>query len=204
MGLISRFKFRCNMCKDDFVVTSEDLSSTHNVNANVGAVTGITSAGIGFSQFEEITACMDVPIFTKITYAQIQNTVYEKWESTSVESMAAAAMREHDAAVTEGKLSKDGIPVIDVFADACWSSRSYSNNYKALSGAAAIVGRRYGEVLFLGIKKKYCLVCARAEKKQITAPEHVCFRNYTGPSSGMESEIICQGFETSVLMYNII
>ncbi|CAH2100195.1 unnamed protein product [Euphydryas editha] len=204
IGLVSKFKFRCNMCKDDFIVTSEDLSSTHNVNANVGAVTGITSAGIGFSQFEEITACMDVPIFTKTTYAQVQNMVYEKWESTSVESMAAAAMRERDAAVAEGTLSKDGIPVIDVYADACWSSRSYGSNYKALSGAAAIVGRRYGEVLFLGIKNKYCLVCARAEKKQTAAPEHVCFKNYTGSSSGMESEIICQGFETSVLMYNVI
>lgn len=82
------------MCKDDFIVTREDLSSTNNVNANVGAVTGITSDGIGFSQFEEITACMDVPIFTKTTYAQLQNMVYGKWESTSVESMAAAAMRE--------------------------------------------------------------------------------------------------------------
>lgn len=204
IGLISIFKFRCNICKDDFIVTSEGLSNTHNVNANVGAVTGITSAGIGFSQFEEITACMDVPIFTKTTYAQVQNIVYQKWESTSVESMAAAAMRERDAAIAEGILSKDGIPLIDVYADACWSSRSYGNNYKALSGAAAIVGRRYGEVLFLGIKNKYCLVCARAEKKQMSAPEHVCFKYYTGSSSGMESEIICQGFETSVSMYNII
>ncbi|CAG5019376.1 unnamed protein product [Parnassius apollo] len=57
------------------------------------ANTGITSAGIGFSQFEEITACMDVPIFTKTTYAKVQNKVYEKWESASVESMAAATLQ---------------------------------------------------------------------------------------------------------------
>lgn len=164
-GLISKFKFKCNMCNNDFIVTSEDSSSKDNVNANVAAVTGITSAGIGYSQFEEITACMDVPIFSKSTYAGIQDMVYEKWESTAVETMEAAAIRERDAAIAEGKLSKDGIPLIDVYADGCWSSRSYGNNYKALSGAAAIVGRRFGEVLFLGIKNKYCLVCARAQKK---------------------------------------
>lgn len=203
-GLISKYKFRCNMCKKDFMVTSEDLSNKDNVNANVAAVTGITSAGIGYSQFEEITACMDVPIFVHKNYAQIQDMIYEKWESTAVESMAAAANRERDAAVAEGKLSKDGIPVIDVYADACWSSRSYGNNYKALSGAAAIVGRKFGEVLFVGIKNKYCLICARAEKKQIATPEHICYKNYTGSSSGMESEIVCQGFESSVAMYNVI
>ncbi|CAG4981855.1 unnamed protein product [Parnassius apollo] len=63
---------------------------------------------------------MDIPIFTKTTYAQVKNKVYEKWESTSVESMAAAAMRERDAAIAEETLSKDDIPLIDIYADACW------------------------------------------------------------------------------------
>lgn len=65
--------------------------------------------------------------------------------------MEVAATRERDAAIAEGSISKEGIPIIDVLADACWSSRSYGNNYKALSGAAAIVGRRFGEVLYIGI-----------------------------------------------------
>lgn len=60
-----------------------------------------------------------------------------------------------NAAVAEETLSKYGIPTSNRRI-CCWSSRSYGNNYKALSGAAAIVGRRYGEVLFLGIKNKYC------------------------------------------------
>ncbi|GBP90191.1 hypothetical protein EVAR_64173_1 [Eumeta japonica] len=128
----------------------------------------------------------------------------KKWEETAIESTEKAAKRERDAAIAEGRISKEGIPIIDVYADACWSSRSYGNNYRALSGAAAIVGRRFGEVLFIGIKNKYCLVCARAEKKQVLAPEHACYKNYTGSSSGMEAEIICQGFETSVQMYNLI
>ncbi|KAJ8732008.1 hypothetical protein PYW08_014738 [Mythimna loreyi] len=170
-GLISKYKFRCIMCKIDFIITSEEPASEQNINANLAAVTGITSAGIGYSQFQEITACMDLPIFTELTYLKIQDFIYEKWEATADESMERAAMRERDAAIAEGKLSNDGIPIVDVYADGVWSSRSYGNNYKALSGAAAIVGRRFGEVLFIGIRNKYCLVCARAEKKRISTPE---------------------------------
>ncbi|KAF9409727.1 hypothetical protein HW555_011017 [Spodoptera exigua] len=110
-GLISKYKFKCIMCQKDFIVTNEELASEHNINANLAAATGITSAGIGFSQFKEITACMDLPIFTKSTYLKIQDNVYEKWEATAVESMEIAAIRERDA---------------------------------------AIVGRRFGQVLFIG------------------------------------------------------
>ena len=112
-------------------------------------------------------------------------------------------MRERDAAIAEGNFGKVMIAIVDVYADDVWSSRSYGNNYKALFGAVAIIGRKFGEVLYIGIKNKYCLVCARAEKKQ-NSPKHVCFKNYTGPSSDMEAEIICQGFETSIEKYNII
>ncbi|RVE44807.1 hypothetical protein evm_010520 [Chilo suppressalis] len=203
-GLISKLKLKCNMCQKDFIITSEDTLNKHDVNVNIAAAIEITSAGIGYSQFEEMTASINIPIFTEVTYSRLQDQVYEKWELTAVDSMAVAAKREIDAAIAEGKLTRDGIPVIDVYADACWSARSYGNNYKALSEAAAIVGRRFSEVLFLGIKNKYCLVCARAEKKQTEIPNHIWFKNYTGSSSGMESEIICQGFETSISMYNIV
>lgn len=204
IGLICKFKFKCDMCNQCFIVSSENPENEENIDANMAAVTGITSTGIGYSQFQEITACLNVPVFTETVYRKIQDAVYEKWEETAAESMEGAAMRERDAAIAEGRISKDGIPIIDVLADACWSSRSYGNNFKALSGAAAIVGRKFGEVLYIGIKNKYCVVCARAEKMQNSKPEHVCFKNYTGSSSGMESEIICQGFEKSIETYNIM
>ncbi|KAH9627659.1 hypothetical protein HF086_016392, partial [Spodoptera exigua] len=102
-GLISKYKLKCIMCQKDFIVTNEELASEHNINANLAAATGITSAGIGFSQFKEITACMDLPIFTESTYLKIQDNVYEKWEATTVESMEIAAIRERDAAIAEKK-----------------------------------------------------------------------------------------------------
>lgn len=129
--------------------------------------------------------------------------ICEHWTKVAHKSMAAAAERERLAAIEEGRV-KDGIAVIDVIADACWSKRSYKSNYAALSGAAAIVGKKFGEVLFLGVKNKYCCICARTENKELPPKKHTCFKNFTGGSSGMESAILVEGFKNSVEMYNVI
>lgn len=101
-------------------------------------------------------------------------------------------------------MNKDGIPIIDVIADGCWSKRSYKKNYNALSGAAAIIGKKTGKILFLGIKNKYCCICAKAAKEKMDPKEHRCFKNYDGPSTNMESEILVEGFKKSISMYNLI
>ncbi|GBP79178.1 hypothetical protein EVAR_53044_1 [Eumeta japonica] len=78
---------------------------------------------------------------TDVQQTSIGKNIWQN--SRSIESAEKVAKRERDAAIAEGRISKEGIPIIDVYADACWSSRSYGNNYRALSGAAAIVGRRF-------------------------------------------------------------
>ncbi|GBP42947.1 hypothetical protein EVAR_96444_1 [Eumeta japonica] len=184
-------------------ISSDDPNNTKNVDINTAVCSGIVATGIGYSQLEEICSAMDVPIFTEKYFAKVQSQVYDDWEATAVEAMEEAAGREYDAAIAEGRV-KDGIPVIDVYVDGAWCTRSYGNNYRALSGVAAIVGRRFGEVLFIGVKNKYCLICARAEKKGETPKEHVCYKNYEGSSSGMEAAIICEGFMKSIEMYGLI
>ena len=52
-----------------------------------------------------------------------------------------AVEEEKRISLENGRVSKDGIPIIDVIVDGCWSKRSYKKNYSALSGAAAIIGR---------------------------------------------------------------
>lgn len=191
------------MCHETIVINSEDVNSEEQVNANIAATSGIIASGIGYSQFEEILSAMDVPVFSTKLYAQLQEQVYEKWEMVAAESMEAAAMREKEAAIAEGR-TKNGIPVIDVYVDGCWSARSYGTNFKALSGAAAIIGKKFGEVIYMAVKNKYCLVCARAEKKGQTCIDHTCFKNYSGASSSMESDIIVEGFQSSLSMYGVI
>lgn len=202
-GLLSVFRFECNMCKQGCLINSEDQNDKEQVNINIAATTGIVASGIGFSQFEELCSAMNIPVFSSKCYSKLEEEVFEKWNKTASASMETAAQMEKEIAIAEGRI-KNGYPVVDVYVDGSWCARSYGTNYKASSGTAAIIGRRTGQVLYIGIKNKYCLVCARAEHKNMSPKQHKCFKNYEGSSSSMETEIIVEGFTSSITMYGII
>lgn len=56
----------------------------------------------------------------------------------------------------------------------------------------------------MAVKNKYCMICARAENKKVATPDHTCFKNYTGSSSGMEATALVEGFKTSVETHKLI
>ncbi|CAG5051163.1 unnamed protein product [Parnassius apollo] len=198
-GLLSKYKLGCNFCNQTFCLDSEPKS---NLDLNKSATSGIISSGIGYSQFSELCASMDCPSFSPRHYAKLQNETYDDWQKTAIIAMETAAVRERNAAIAEGRV-KNGIACIDVIADGVWSKRSFNTNFSALSGAAAIIGKRFGEVLFIGVKNKYCCICARAESKGIRPGDHVCYKNYSGSSTGMESKILLEGFKQSISMHNL-
>ena len=94
----------------------------------------------------------------------------ENWQKLAQQSMDLAAEEERNLAIEEGRVNKNGTPVVDVIADGVYGKRSYKKNYSALSGAAAIVGKRTGKILYLGVRNKYCYHCDRAEEKQNAVP----------------------------------
>lgn len=59
------------------------------------------------------------------------------------------------------------------------------------------------KVLYLGVRNKYCCVCARASSKNKQAEDHKCYKNWDGSSSGMESDILVEGFNKSIDMYGV-
>ena len=191
------------MCKQVCLINSEDQNNKEKVNINIAATTGIVANGISFSQFEELCSAMNIPVFSSKYYSKLEEEVFEKWNKTASASMEAAAQMEKEIAIAEGRI-KNGYPVIDVCVDGSWCARSYGTNYKASSGTAAIIGRRTRQVLYIGIKNKYCLVCARAEHKNMSPKQHKCFKNYEGSSSSMETEIIVEGFKSSITMHGVI
>ncbi|GBP79799.1 hypothetical protein EVAR_56855_1 [Eumeta japonica] len=71
-------------------------------------------------------------------FCKLHDKICDDWEEVAAQVMEEAAAKERKAALDEGR-TKNGIAVIDVYVDACWSMRSYGNNYKASSGAAAII-----------------------------------------------------------------
>ncbi|KAL4719459.1 hypothetical protein ACJJTC_000471 [Scirpophaga incertulas] len=86
------------------------------------------------------------------------------WKEAAEESMQEAAKEEAAEAISCGEI-KDGIPVLIVIVDCCWSKRSYKTNYSAMSGVAAIIGYKSGKVFCMNVKNKYCVMCARAQSK---------------------------------------
>ncbi|KAL0829810.1 hypothetical protein ABMA28_003293 [Loxostege sticticalis] len=46
--------------------------------------------------------------------------------------MNAAAQKEREIAIAEGRVDENGIPKIDVIVDGCWCKRIYKKNYSAL------------------------------------------------------------------------
>lgn len=55
----------------------------------------------------------------------------------------------------------------------------------------------------MGVRNKFCYVCATAHNKKKNPLEHTCFRNWSGSSSAMESDIIVEGFNQSIKMHGI-
>lgn len=121
-------------------------------------------------------------------------------------SMMEAAEEEYEMAERDRKV-KDGITDCTVVADGVWSPRSYGHSYKAKSGIACIIGKYSKKILFLGIRNKFCSICAIAKRKEVAAQNHVCYCNLAKSSPAMEADILAEGFKTSEttqkLRYNI-
>lgn len=203
IGFISKFSLKCNMCGSSFVLNSCE-EKKEEMSLNESFVSAVIAIGSGFSGLEELSAIVGIPCISKRKYNKCQEKVYDWWEKTKIKSMEEAAQEEARLAIDDGCVDKDGIPMITVVADGCWAKRSYKTNYSSLSGAAAIVGHRTGKILYMGVKNKYCMMCARANTKKSPPSEHRCFKNYNGSSSGMESTTIVEGFKNSISMYGLI
>lgn len=68
---------------------------------------------------------------------------------------------------------------------------------------AVIIGQKTKKVLYVGVRNKYCCVCARAINKKKPVGQHICYKNWEGSSAAMEADIIVQGFQSSVEHHNL-
>ena len=79
------------------------------------------------------------------------------------------------------------VPAITVVVDGGRSNRSHKHSYNAKSGAA-IVGQATGKLLHVRVRSKYCTACAQEST-------HRYYKNWSGSSSEMETDIILEGFK---------
>ncbi|XP_049822122.1 uncharacterized protein LOC126265272 [Aethina tumida] len=147
---------------------------------------------------------MDIPCLSKNLYYKIQNELDQVWKESLWLALEEAGKLEREAAIKEGHVDSHGIPYItDGYLDGGWSKRNYGHTYNANSGAAVIIGKTTGKVLFVGVRNKYCCICARAENNNEAAKTHICFKNWSGSSSSMEQDIIVEGFNNSIEMHGL-
>ena len=202
-GLYSIFVLKCKMCGVIKELSSECSENTDNIEINTALTLAAVSTGIGYSCLNEVAAAINLPMMSEKTYSERHNQASEIIRKTAWSIMEEAAKEEAKMAVELGEVSKDGIPYITVVTDGAWSKRSYNVNYDALSGVGSIVGYRTSQLLYLGVRNKYCTMCARAQSRQEDVPVHRCFKNWDKSSTAMETDIILEGFLRSIELYNI-
>lgn len=205
-GLTTRFTFECQNCfHKEFVFSEAHEEDTMDINTAVVAAT--LSTGIGLTQIEQIFAGMAVHCMTDKMYTEKQSSICQDIFAKATEkSMREAAEEERKLAIKRGDVTKEGIPYITVIIDGSWLKKTYGTHWNSCAGTAVIIGARTGKVLFFDVRNKYCLVCARAANRGVDPKKHKCEKNwaYDQASTGMESNIILQGFKESMERYNII
>jgi len=153
---------------------------------NVGAVHGQIATGGGTSHLEEQLACTSVPSLSKKSFTHLECTLGTLFEAVVSKQLLYAGKEERQLATLNG-CYHNGVPVITVVVDEGWSKRSLKHSYNAKCGVGVLFGAATKKLLFIGVRNKYCSVCAVSEHQGSLPQSHQCFKNWSGSSCAMEA-----------------
>ena len=142
---------------------------------------------------QEQLACVQIPAMTKVSFIELERSLGRVFEQLVADNLLAVSKEEKALAIARGDFHS-GVPAITVVVDGGWSKRSHKHSYNAKSGVGVIFGAATKKLLFIGVRNKYCSVCAISNHSNSPTPSHQCFKNWNGTSCAMESDIIvdCQ------------
>ena len=205
-GMASVLSARCGSCQTEIAFSTsrkiDGIGSGKRWDSNVAAVWGQMATGGGHAHLREVMSVLGVPVMTKKTFMVTESAIDKCWWESLEETMKESAEEEKKIAIQKGSYHEE-VPAITVIVDAGWSKRSHKHSYNAKSGVGIIVGMQTKKLLHVGVRNKYCSVCARAETQGEEPSQHECHRNWVGPSSSMESDIIVQGFREAESKYGL-
>lgn len=206
-GLASVFMVICDKCSERFhIETSKKVKGNGNKKnryaVNLGAVWGQMATGGGPSNPNETAAAVDLPGIPAKTFTSIEEHIGQAWEKLLAQEITKAGEEEREIAIKNND-SFEGVPAISVTVDAGWSKRSHKHSYNAKSGVAVIIGNATKKLLFLAVRNKYCSICTVAMNKGIPPQKHHCYKNWTGSSCAMESDMIVEGFRAAESMHHV-
>lgn len=193
-GLKSSFIFQCNNCGNRLRFNSCPMhDDTEDIN--VSSILGITAVGLGYYHLQEFLAHLDIPLMSYVTYHKYEEYIQAEYSKLAKKLEEEALAEEIRLAKASNEVDSAGNALIAVEFDGSWEKRSYTNSFSSLGGCAAIVGLRTKKVLYSAVKNKYCHICKIAQSKNVPPRKHDCNKNFDGPSSGMETKIIIEGFK---------
>lgn len=193
LGLRSTFKFIC--CNCGYIGRIESSrKNEESMHVNEAATLGITSVGLGFYHLEEFTAHLDIPCMSSKTFEKENKNLQKRWWHQAKKLALQALKKEIELAKSINSIDAKGHALIPVIVDGSWAKRSYGKGFSSLSGFACIIGMRTKKVLYFDVKRKYCHTCKLSYAKTCPPNFHECNINFDGPSTGMESAIIVEGF----------
>ena len=197
---------KCSGCRMEVAFSTSSkvsgLSGGKRWECNLAAVWGQMSTGGGHVPLTETMSTLGVPVMTKKSFMATERAVSDWWWQALEESMKEAAEEEKQIAVEKGSYH-EGVPAITVVLDGGWSKRSHKHSYNAKSGVGIIIGQETGKLLHVGVRNKYCSVCVQAEKQDREPQHHDCHKNWDGPSSSMETDILVEGFKEAESKYGL-
>ena len=203
-GLAVILIVRCTKCQKKFEIhTSSKVQNQKGMwQVNIAAVLGQVITGGGCAQLNNSLAPMNIPGMSKRLFTRTEQLLHDEIKDLLVGKMIEAGCEELKLAEERGDFHQ-GVPAITVVVDGGWSKRSHKHSYNAKSGVAVIFGQNTRKLLFIGVRNKYCSICATCEHQARQPPQHRCFRNWSGSSSAMESDILVEGFRASEVTHGV-
>ena len=204
-GLASVMVCQCLKCFTLFRFNTSEITTingSNHYNVNIGAALGQIATGGGAEHMKEQLACFQVPSLSAPSFINLERDMGTMFEAIVTEQILTAGQKERELAIQRGSYHNT-VPAITVVVDGGWSKRSHGHSYNANSGVGVIFGAETKGLLFIGVRNKYCSVCAIYTRRGIPIPEHNCYRNWSGSSCSMEANIILEGFQLSEEMHGL-
>ena len=188
---------QCPKCYMIFQVTNSEITSystTNHYSVNISTTLGQIATGGGADHLKEQLTCIQVPSLSTPTFVNLEYIMGTKFEATVNHQLLTAGQIERQLAIAQGNYHH-GVPAITVIVDGGWSKRSHKHSYNVKSGVGVIFRATTKALLFIGVRNKYCSICAINTARNKPIPTHQCYRNWSGSLCSMEPDIILEGFQ---------
>ena len=211
MGFCSKVKIFCLQCDwsvsnflSEEVQTEKGSRGRKFFEVNLRAVIAFREMGKGHEGLNTFARLMNMKGITWASYKNINNAVFDAYESVAEESMRKVALHIKEDKSAKKHPDNPSVTLCDVSIDGTWQRRGYSS----LNGVVTAVS--HGKCLDRHVMSKYCKACVRWESRKGTRDysdwieKHVCHVNHMKSSGAMESAGAVAIFSSSVEKHSLI